>query len=46
MSDLFGLTDSRMARFVSLVPNSFGKSRFDDPRVLSEILVVKKGYLA
>ncbi len=36
MSNLFGLTDQQIARFQPYFPNSHGKLRVDDRRVLRE----------
>jgi len=40
MSDLFGLTDTQMARLEPFFPKSHGKLRVDDRRVLSGIVFI------
>lgn len=42
MSDLYWLTDEQMARLRPYFPKSHGKSRVDDRRVLSGIIVVNR----
>ncbi len=42
MSDLFWLTDARMARLEPYFPKSHGKPRVDDRRVLSGIIFINR----
>jgi transposase len=44
-SDLFWLSDAHMARLDSYFPNSHGKPRVDDRRVLSGIIFVSRNGL-
>ena len=45
MSDLFWLTDAQMARLAPYFPNSHGKPRVDDRRVLSGIIFINRNGL-
>ena len=45
MSNLFWLTDEQMARFQPYFPNSHGKPRVDDRRVLSGITFINRNGL-
>lgn len=45
MSDLFWLTDEQMARLQPYFPNSHGRPRVDDRRVLSGIIFVNRNGL-
>ena len=45
MSDLYWLTDEQMARLQPYFPNSHGKPRVDDRRVLSGIVFVNRNGL-
>ncbi len=45
MSDLFWLTDDQMKRLRPFFPNSYGKPRVDDRRVLSGIIFVNRNGL-
>ncbi len=45
MSDLFWLTDARMARLEPCFPGSRGKPRVDDRRVLSGIIFINRNGL-
>ena len=42
MSDLYWLTDEKMARLSPYFPKSHGKARVDDRRVLSGIIFVNR----
>src|SRR3546814_13655511 len=45
MSDLYGLTDEQMARLQPYFPNSHGRARVDDRRVLRGIIFVNRNGL-
>lgn len=45
MSNLFWLTDEQMERSQSFLPNSHGKPRVDDRRVLSGIVLINRNGL-
>ena len=45
MSDLFWLTETRMARLELFFPKSHGKPRVDDRRVLSGIIFINRNGL-
>ena len=45
MSDLFWLTDEQIARLQPYFPNSHGRERVDDRRVLSGIIFVNRNGL-
>ena len=45
MSDLFWLTDEQMARLQPFFPNSHGRPRVDDRRVLSGIIFINRNGL-
>jgi transposase len=45
MRDLYGPTDEQMARLWPYFPKSHGKSRVDDRRVLSGVIVVNRNGL-
>jgi hypothetical protein len=45
MSDLFWLTDARMARLEPCFPKSHGKPRVDDRRVLNGIIFINRNNL-
>ena len=45
MSDLFWLSDAQMARLKPYFPNSHGKPRVDDRRVLSGIIFINRNGL-
>ncbi len=45
MSDLFWLTDAQMARLEPFFPQSHGKPRVDDWRVLSGIIFINRNGL-
>ena len=45
MSDLYWLTDERMAQLMPYLPKSHGKQRVDDKRVLSGIVFVNRNGL-
>jgi transposase len=42
MSDLYWLTDEQMARLQPFFPNSHGKPRVDDRRMLSGVVFVNR----
>ena len=45
LSNLFWLTDAQMARLRPYFPNSHGKPRVDDRRVLGAIIVINRNGL-
>lgn len=45
MSKLFWLTDAQMGRVKPFLPESHGRPRVDDPRVLSGIISINRNGL-